>query len=113
MKKFIIILLISLFVVTVSANEVTEVRTFAWNMDNLEHVTKWEMEWISDIEGPFIHLGDILYDGNPQSAFQSDLEATVTGPSGTTQTRHFRLRTCGDVPQQNNEMDIPTYIHQQ
>lgn len=103
MKKLIIGLLIVLFaVVIVSAAEVTEIRTFAWDMTNLDHVTQWEMEWGENAEGPFTSLGNIPYDGNPQPTFQAALEATVTGPSGTTQTRYFRLRTCGDVPQQDN-----------
>ena len=99
MKKLIIGLLIAFFAITVSAAEVTETRIFAWDMSSLEFVTQWSMEWSEAEEGPFIHLGNIPYDGKPQSTFQTALDATITGPSGTTQIRYFILRTCGDVPQ--------------
>ena len=99
MKKSFISLAIIFFAFAAYANEITESRTFAWDMSDLENVVQWEMEW-SDFEAEqFIKLGDIPYDGNPQPSFEAILEATVTGPAGTMVRKYFRLRTCGNTPQ--------------
>jgi hypothetical protein len=104
MKSFIVVLMIA-FAAIAFAAEVTEIRIFAWDQTELTNVTQWEMEWGLTEDGAFALLGTILYDGTPQTPFRAPLEATVTGPGGTTQTRWFRLRTCGDVPQQDGSTE--------
>jgi hypothetical protein len=97
MKKL-IILLICLFAAVAFA-DITETLTFGWQQETLDYVTHWELEMGISDTGPFMNIGSIPYDGTPQAEFQAPLETTVTGPGGTTQTRYFRMRTCGDVPQ--------------
>jgi len=81
------------------AEEVVEVRTFAWEQTNLQYVTQWELHWGDVAGGPYVQLSPIGYPGGEGPTFSSPITATVTGPGGTTVTKYFKLRTCGDVPE--------------
>ena len=85
----------------VSAAETVKTVTFAWDQDDVTNLTQWEMHWSVTAGGPYIKVATILYnEGSPAGAFESPVEATVTGNPGTTETRYFVLRACGDLPQE-------------
>ena len=85
----------SLLVGSVLADDLIETITFEWDDPNEAGAVKnFEMYWGVTAGGPYTKLVVIPY------ALTSPVQATVTGPGGSTQTRFFVLTACGDMPQE-------------
>ncbi len=98
MKRLLLIALMLSLVTLCFATEKIETVTFGWDQNDLTNVTQWEMDWSVTAGGPYAQLTTIPYDGSSGTAFQSPIIATVTGEPGTTETRYFVLKACGDIP---------------
>jgi hypothetical protein len=101
MKKIYLIMMIlfGLAVFCASAAEVSETVTFAWDHDNPAAVKNFEMHWGVTAGGPYAELAVIPKSG-AGPGYESPVGAVVTGSPGTTETRFFVLRACGDIPQE-------------
>jgi len=79
--------------------EKVQTLTFAWDYTPAAGqvaVTIWEMHWSVTEGGPYTKLADIPNSGN----LQAPITATVTGQPGTSETRYFVLKACGDAPKE-------------
>lgn len=102
MKKIFLLILAFAFVMApmAYADDVTETLTFAWEQDDVTNLTQWEMHWGDAAGGAYTQLLVLPYNaGDPAGTFQTPVNATVTGAQGTTVTKYFVLRACGDIPQ--------------
>jgi hypothetical protein len=78
-------------------------KTFEWEQAeaDLPRLVEWEMFWGVVAGGPYASLLKIPYDSSlpVQPTYEAPTTVTVTGPPGTTQTRYFVLKACGNIPQ--------------
>lgn len=101
MKKAIIllltVLLVGVFPLFVQAEDKVETVTFAWDQPDRTLLEKWEMHWGDAPGGPYVKMTDLIYQGQDQDAFESPIEATVSGAPASTVIKFFVLRACGTV----------------
>jgi hypothetical protein len=104
MKKAFLAFLMAIFLFANVAfgADVTETLTFEWDQANVTNLKEWVMAWGTTTGGPYTDLVTLPYNaGDPAGTFSSPVDAVVTGQQGTTETRYFVLRACGDIPQED------------
>jgi hypothetical protein len=94
MRSLIMTLIFALTSICANASETVETLTFAWEHDNPTLVTAFELHLGVTAGGPYALATEIPN----ELPYESPTEVVVTGDPGTTETRYFVLRACGDVP---------------
>jgi len=93
MKKFIVVLIMSMFAVVAFAEDKT--LTFAWDEPaDLAKIKEWKI-FIAEIAGgPYTEIAVVP----KNDTFQAPATADIIGDPGTTETRFFVMIACGDNP---------------
>jgi hypothetical protein len=95
------VVLITLLAFALASIAKSETVTFEWDQEDVTNLKEWKMEWGDSAGGPYVDLVTLPYNpGDPAGVFSSPVEAQVTGQQGTTVTKYFILRACGDIPQE-------------
>jgi hypothetical protein len=99
MKKGIYIAIFILMLVA-NAFAIEETVTFEWDPHpQIDLITNFELFWSDQSGGPYVQLAVIAKADAIDNT--KPVQATVTGTPATKVTRHFVLKACGDLAQED------------